>query len=158
MNALQITAHQRNRQESTLEKDSSVHLIFHDPSDLESVFSIRIVQKECALWKARFSYSMKYALEIKCTLVFPTIFFQIVMKQMASAKAAYCWEVNDVKDWQARVNLIYWLEWLLPSTKLNLNLPLFLENCWHEPVSNNPLTLLEQVPKNLLTYQVWGSK
>ena len=88
--------------------------------------------------------------------IFPLSFFQIVMKQMASTKAAYCREVNDVKDWQARVNLIYWLEWLLTSTKLNLDLPLFLENCWHEPVSNNPLTLLEQMPKKLLTYQVWG--
>ena len=45
---------------------------------------------------------MKYALEITCTLVFPIICFQIV-----SVKASYCREVNDVKDRQARLNLIY---------------------------------------------------
>ena len=35
--------------ESTLDKDSFVHLIYHDPSDLGSPILIRIIPKECTL-------------------------------------------------------------------------------------------------------------
>ena len=35
--------------ESTLDKDSSVHLIYHDPSDLGSLILMRIMPKERTL-------------------------------------------------------------------------------------------------------------
>ena len=40
-----LVVYQMNR-ESTLDKDSSVHLIYHDPSDLGSLILIRIIPKE----------------------------------------------------------------------------------------------------------------
>ena len=52
--------------ESTLDKDSSVHLIYHDPNDLRSLILIRIISKERTLRQSWIVNPIPWILDSGC--------------------------------------------------------------------------------------------